>query len=83
MTAPAPTPDKGNNRLFAWCQGKTGFFLIFWAVNAVIFHWFHRLDGSFTSFFTIFMAATVAHSYKDDKHQQAMAAIDTQGKAGQ
>jgi hypothetical protein len=60
-------------RIFKFTQGKsTGFFVAFF-VTGTGMHIAHRLDSTFITFMTALLGFVVGHSYKDDKHEQAMA----------
>lgn len=52
--------------IFDWVQGRTTAFLVFFAIVGTVFHWFHRLDGTYITFVGVIMGFVLGHSVKED-----------------
>lgn len=60
--------------------GKTTAFLMAFFVSGHVMSYFHRLDATYITFMTALLGYVVGHSYKEDKHEQAMAGIQNGGQ---
>ena len=69
-------------KLFAWLQGRTTALIIGFFIIGNVLQWFHRLDGVYITYMGTLLGAAIGHSYKEDKHEQAMKDKDggTDGK---
>lgn len=67
------------DKLFKWAQGRTTAFTLGFFVTGNVLQWVHRLDTTYIAFMGALLGAIIGHSYKDDKHDQAMAAMPAGG----
>jgi hypothetical protein len=58
------------NKVFAAFQGRHTAAISAFFVMGNIFHYLHRLDGTYISFMTIMMGYVLGHSIKDDYFSQ-------------
>jgi hypothetical protein len=69
-------------KLFNWLQGRTTAYIIGFFVMGNILQWVHKLDQTYIMFMGTLLGAAIGHSFKDDKHEQAMKDKDGGDNAG-
>ena len=58
-------------RLMNWMNGRSTAFAVFFAVNATVLAYLGKLSMTYVSMCTAIHAFVVAHSWKEDKHDEA------------
>lgn len=59
-------------KIFKYLQGRTTAFIAGFFIMGHILQWFHRLDGVYITYMGTLLGAIIGHSFKEDKHEQAM-----------
>jgi undecaprenyl pyrophosphate phosphatase UppP len=60
------------DKTFAFLKGRTTAFCLAFFVVGNILQFLHRLDMTYITFMGTLLGAVIGHSYKEDKHEQAM-----------